>query len=103
MGLGSAKRETQRRLIGLALLENPRRSDRAIARLVGCGNATVGPVRAALEETVQIERFRAKGGRGIARLVGCSNHTVRPVREALEENEQIAHFKPTRGRRPQKL
>jgi hypothetical protein len=64
-GLGSTRRETVRRLIELALIENAARSDRSIAILVGCGHHVVTKVRAELEKTGTISQFEpSSGGRG---------------------------------------
>jgi ParB-like chromosome segregation protein Spo0J len=48
--------------IRAALRENPRRSDRAIGRLVDASDKTVGAVRREMEESAEIVRLR--GGRG---------------------------------------
>ena len=64
-GLGSTRQEAVRRLIELALLEKANRSNRSIARLVGCRHETVQPVRERLEETGEIRQFEpVLGGRG---------------------------------------
>lgn len=64
-GVGSTHRETVRRLVQLALLENANRSNVTIGRLVECDDKTVGRVRRELEETSEIPRFLFKGGRGV--------------------------------------
>jgi ParB-like chromosome segregation protein Spo0J len=48
-----------------ALRADPSRSNRDIARQVGCSPQTVAEVRRDLEETAQIEQFSATGGRGV--------------------------------------
>ena len=60
-GLGSGKQATQRQIITLALLENYKRSDRAISKVVGCDNETVARVRMTLEAAGQIERWKTPG------------------------------------------
>jgi hypothetical protein len=58
----ATKQKALRQLIGLALLENARHSNRAIARLVGCSNHTVQRVRDELEAAGKIAPFVATGG-----------------------------------------
>lgn len=58
----SGRREAIRTLGRLALLEDPKRSDREISRLIGCSQTTIGTIRAELERTVQIGQFVDLGG-----------------------------------------
>jgi hypothetical protein len=48
-----------------ALVADPSRSNRDIAREIGCSHNTVNEVRQELQETGQIDQFTASGGRGV--------------------------------------
>jgi DNA-binding Lrp family transcriptional regulator len=62
LGLEWTGTRGKRRMIRLALVENAKRSNRAIARLVGCNHETVQPIREELEASGEIRHFVAKGG-----------------------------------------
>jgi hypothetical protein len=65
LGIKSARQSERHQLIAVALQENPKRSDRAVARALTVSPTTVGSVRRELEESVQIGHFPASGmGRG---------------------------------------
>ena len=80
------KTEAIRTLIRLALLEDANRSNRTIAKLVGCDDKTVAAVRAALEGSAEIPHYSFTGGQsgGHGITTGTQNgHSDRWVPEEM--------------------